>query len=195
MTCWIHSTNYPVPFWWKRMLQDTIYTRDLKCRWTQLRATTLSTANIFHIMDSINTYISTASTRHYQKFSIAGNLQTEVNTMKTWISARLAWMDAHMPGKCWDVNVQESSFENSLNVYPNPSSGEINIDFLLGSDKNVNMELFDAVGKKINISVENKFHSGNNSLKFDMRTYPSGIYLLKVKSDNSVLTKKIVKVE
>ena len=53
MTCWIHGTNFPVPFWWERMLQDTVYTRDLNCRWTQLRSTTLSTANIFNIITSV----------------------------------------------------------------------------------------------------------------------------------------------
>ena len=194
MSCWVNA-SYHVPFWWGRLLQDTNYTHDLKCRWLHLRATTLSDAHIFHIMDSIKTYINDASIRHFSRFTINTTLQVEVDSLKNWIIARLAWMDANMPGNCWDVSVPESSFENSFNVYPNPASDEVNVNFYLVTDKNLSLELFDAVGRKVKMIEENKFHSGNNSLKLDLKNNSAGIYFLKVKSENSIFTKKIVKTE
>ena len=116
LTCWIHGTNYPVPFWWKRLLEDSTYTRDMKCRWKQLRASTFSTANIYHIMDSVANYVSLASTSYYSQFSLTQNYQTEVNNLKTWIGNRLAWLDAHMPGNCWNTGV-DAEFQSESILY------------------------------------------------------------------------------
>lgn len=189
MTCWIHGANFPVPFWWERMLQDTVYARDLKCRWIQLRSTTLSTSHIFYLMDSITNYISNASTRHYQKFGIASTLQVEVDSLKDWITARLAWMDANMPGNCWNPGVDESAFENSFSVYPNPATGKFTVQ---SSEFNINMiEVYDIVGACIYQSTSQPA----NQSTINLSGLSEGIYFLKIKSENSVFTKKIIKAE
>lgn len=185
MTCWIHGTNFPVPFWWKRMLQDTVYARDLKCRWTQLRSTTLSNAHIFYLMDSISNYISTASTRHYTKFGIAGNLQVQVDSLKDWITARLAWLDANMPGNCWNAGVNESVFENSFSVYPNPSAdGEFTISNSISPA--YDLKIYNSLGWLI-------FQKNINSRSETISLYaPAGIYYLKAQDGNLSFAQKIL---
>jgi len=187
MTCWIHGADFPVPFWWERMLQDTVYTRDLKCRWQQLRSTTLSTANIFNVMDSIANYVSTASTRHYLQFGIVANYQYQVDSLKIWINNRLAWLDANMPGNCWNMNVTDESFENSFSVYPNPSSGMYNVQSTM---YNVKAEVTDLMGRKIQtINLE------RGTTNLNLSNQPEGVYFLKISSESSVFTKKIVRVK
>ncbi|MBK7816824.1 MAG: CotH kinase family protein [Sphingobacteriaceae bacterium] len=105
-TCWINSA-YHVPFWWGRLLQDSNYTKDLKCRWAQLRSTTLDTTHIFKIIDSIKTYVSDASVRHFLRFDINTNLQIQCDTLKWWLKKRLAWLDSKMPGLCTTIGLSE----------------------------------------------------------------------------------------
>lgn len=198
MTCWIHGSNYPVPFWWKRLLQDTTYTRDLKCRWIQLRTTTLSTANIYNIIDSIKNYISTASVRHYQKFGITTNFQTNVNDLKSWISARLAWLDANMPGNCWNMNVSDTSLENYFSVYPNPTQGKFQVSSLRAGQAGLKsqpsrVELYNTMGELIFSSTIRP--PDHWTITVDISNQPNGVYLLKVETENTVFTKKIVHAE
>ncbi len=187
MTCWIHGTNYPVPFWWERLLQDTAYANDLKCRWTQLRSTTFSTTHIFNVMDSLANYISTASTRHYTKFGIAGNLQTEVNNLKTWITARLAWLDANMPGTCWGASAGDvSAFENSIHIYPSPTNGEFSV--VGGGFRLEKVEVCDMLGNRIAHLTPNSQHC-----TMDISENAPGIYFLRISSGSSSVTKKIMR--
>lgn len=186
MTCWIHGSNYPVPFWWKQMLQDTTYTRDLKCRWIQLRSSTFSIANIFHIIDSIAGYISAASARHYQKFNITTNFQTNVNALKTWIAARLAWLDSNMPGNCWNLASDDIVHENSITVFPNPSNGKFTVR-LYPEARTAMAEVYDIHGKKY---ISSGFEKGTCLL--DISHAPEGIYLIRIASENRFFSKKII---
>jgi hypothetical protein len=185
MSCWIHGANYPVPFWWKRFLQDTVYTRDLKCRWMQLRATTFSNAHIFYLMDSIASYISTASTRHYQKFSIAGTLQNYEDSLKNWITARMAWLDANMPGNCWNMDVADVSLENSFSVYPNPTRGILNVSINRYEDAQV--ILYNMYGERI---YQHPCSSTYQTI--DLSSQPNGMYFIHILTKNEEISKKIL---
>lgn len=184
LTCWIHGTNYPVPFWWKRLLQDTTYTHDLKCRWTQLRSSTLSNAHIFHVIDSVRNYVSAASVRHYSQFNLAQNYQLEVDSLKMWIGKRMTWLDAHMPGNCWNTSTSDMNTDISFNIYPNPSSGS----FILQSRDFVmeKAEVYDMRGSLV-LQKQLKSKSG----VFEMKSAP-GIYYLKISSAEGIFTRKIV---
>lgn len=187
LTCWVNA-SFPVPFWWKRLLQDTVYTRDMKCRWTQLRSTVLSNANIYHIMDSVANYVSVASARHYSQFNLTLNYQTEVNNLKTWIGKRLVWMDANMPGNCWNTSVYEDySNMNFVQITPNPSSGKV----LLNSqnEKIFSVEVFDVFGRKVQ-----QVSSQNEISELDLTKQPAGVYFLQFKFKNGVVTSKMVKI-
>ena len=199
-TGWAYRTNcyltssYHIPFWWGKLLQDTNYTHDLKCRWLTLRNTVLDTAHIFKVIDSIKTYINVASVRHFSKYTIATNLKTETDTLKWWINKRLNWLDSNMPGNCptWSGIDEKIVFENSLNVYPNPTSGQLTIDFYLATEKNIKLELTDMYGRNVKQITTTQFHSGQNSMHLDLYNSSSGIYFLKVSGDEMMYTKKIV---
>jgi surface protein len=89
------------------------------------------------------------------------------------------------------VDTEIISFEEELQVYPNPSKGIFNIKL---STVNVQTDiyLFDTTGKLIvrkSISKENNSRDliriGNNNLS-------SGIYLVKIITNNKAVTKKVI---
>ena len=44
--------------------------------------------------------------------------------MQNWLTQRVAWLDANMPGNCADdviVGVEEQAPQMQINVYPNPA--------------------------------------------------------------------------
>ncbi len=192
MTCWLNS-SFHVPFWWGRLLQDSIYVRDLKCRWMQLRATVLDTAHIFHIMDSISTYIGPASVRHFNRYTINTSLKVETDSLKNWITARLKWMDTHMPGNCWNTEVNGlSSIENSLSIYPNPSNGKFQLS-VSGNEPRINyVTVNNMLGEEIfRLSVTDH----RLPITIDISGHLNGVYFMKCYSDSGSVSLKVVKTE
>ena len=128
-----------IPFWWHRMMQDTTYNNQLKCRWLELRTNILSTSNLMTRIDSIALLLNESQQRHYTYWPILGTYvwpnyfvgntyQEEVEYLKSWITERLNWMDVNMPGNSANCS---SSFadvvtvsEINYNSNPNDDAGD-----------------------------------------------------------------------
>jgi Secretion system C-terminal sorting domain/Pregnancy-associated plasma protein-A len=89
------------------------------------------------------------------------------------------------PG-CGTISVNEYLPENSFNLYPNPSNGNVVINSQINGIKNVTISLFDLLGNEIQVFE-------NNSFPFEMNLsdLPNGIYLIKFQSGNQSVTKKL----
>lgn len=192
MTCWVSSA--PVPFWWARMLQDSIYSRDLHCRWITWRNSVLDTNHIFHILDSISAYIAPAAARQYQNYSFGENFQNQVDSLKWWISHRIAWMDANMPGNCWNLGVNDPVVDEGVfSVYPNPATNEISVRFDFAESEKISFDLLDPLGKKIRSVSPANYSPGENKITIDMAQLPPGIYFVQISSGENSVVKKVVK--
>lgn len=74
---------------------------------------------------------------------------------------------------------------NSVSIYPNPSSDFVNIRY----DKEISrVSLYDLSGKKISTKILN-----SKSGKINISTLKAGIYLLKIEAAGKIITEKIVK--
>jgi len=102
------------PFWFERLLEDTIYVNKLKCRWEYLRMRSFHEDSIRNYIDSVTSYINDAQNRNFQRWNILGNYvwpnsyvgntyQDEVNFLKDWISNRILWMDNNLLGTCYEI--------------------------------------------------------------------------------------------
>lgn len=122
---------YQPPFWWGRLLQDTVYTGELKCRWTALRASTLSDAWFDSYLDSVANVLQEGQERNFSKWPILGRYvwpnpeypstyAGEIENVKDWIHRRLSWMDDNLPGNCRVVG--STDLKSSLfSIGPNPA--------------------------------------------------------------------------
>lgn len=79
-----------------------------------------------------------------------------------------------------------------LKVYPNPADNELTISFPLDAEGSVEISITDIAGRVIEIIDNNYRRPGNQIIKADAGKYNSGIYLLKVKTANSIDLAKVV---
>lgn len=80
-----------------------------------------------------------------------------------------------------------------LTIYPNPTNGNLNVNFFETESKNVTISLEDVTGKLLfqqNISID-KGYSNN---QFDLQNYLNGVYILKIidSDQNLIKTEKII---
>jgi hypothetical protein len=78
--------------------------------------------------------------------------------------------------------------ELNLNVYPNPAVEFVAVQLSNLSKKNVNVELYDMLGKLIQTTT---IYQGSTIAYFDTRALYQGQYLVKVIADENNITKKI----
>ena len=128
------------PFWWSRMLQDSVYANRVNCRWLELRATILDSTVLMNYIDSMSLALTLPAQRTYTKWPILGTYvwpnnfigQTyieEMEYLKSWTSSRLVWMDNNMFGTCSSLGTQPIT-ENPIRIFPNPGKEAIFIDGL-----------------------------------------------------------------
>lgn len=77
-------------------------------------------------------------------------------------------------------------------VYPNPASNVLNIDLLYGKVKYTRVEIYDMLGRLMIWHVTHITDAGEKA-QLDIRSMPSGLYILKVTTDVQSHTYKFVK--
>lgn len=195
-------------FWWARLLQDPAYTFDLRCRWEELRLTTLSLPALNNYVDSVAAYLNEAQGRHFQAWPILGvytwpnpgplatDYAGEIANMKSWMNSRITWLDANMPGVC-NVGINEKVLtDNNFKVFPNPFSESFTLSFYLPTAKDMTIELTDVTGRLVKKVQKKAYSEGENMIEIDAgNSLKNGIYFLRIASEGGYLVKKIVKVD
>ena len=104
--------SWQVPFWWQKLLSDTNYTNRMKCRWNNFRQTTLSNSHLNAVIDSITSTINESQAWNFNTWPILGTYvwpnpspypttyAGEIQNLKNWMTTRLQWLDANIPGHC-----------------------------------------------------------------------------------------------
>lgn len=167
------------PFWFNRMLQDSVFANNLNCRWSYLRTNLLSDENLTNYIDSLGSILVEPAERNYDRWPILGvyvwpnnfignTYQEELTYMKNWILARAAWMDANMFGTCSSLSVDSPNTE--LKIIPNPTQDFVTIS---GMSSESSLELRDFSGKIIRIIPIN--HSNTT---IDLSDLANGIYFI-----------------
>lgn len=87
-----------------------------------------------------------------------------------------------------NLSLNESELNNSLQVYPNPSTDEVTVNFT--GDFTTDFEL-SVIGLDGRIHYTSKMSSSIHYI--DLSQLPSGMYTLVLENENTVLTEKIVK--
>lgn len=83
--------------------------------------------------------------------------------------------------------------KNYVSVYPNPSGGELNVDFSNMMNPFKSIEVFDISGRKIFYSLPT-LAANQTTIQYDFSSLAKGEYFLKITTKESVLMKKWIKV-
>ncbi len=81
----------------------------------------------------------------------------------------------------------ENNFE-TIQLFPSPSTGIINLNAQVKNGKNYSYEIFNAIGEKL--VAESNLAAANNHRIINLTAQPSGIYFAKITSGEQVVVKK-----
>jgi subtilisin-like proprotein convertase family protein len=196
--------SWQVPTWWQRMMQDTNFVNQVRCRWEWLRTNTLISA-----VDSMAAEVAESQARHYITWPILGvyvwpnpsplaqTFAGEISNLKTWINMRASWLDANIPGNCVDLGIHEgNAIAAGLNAYPNPFNNSLNVNFRLLKNADVKIEIFNALGAKVK-ELELAGNAGFNETAIDLSggNVSAGVYIIRLTSGGSSVFTRVSKVE
>jgi len=98
---------------------------------------------------------------------------------------------SHILVKIKDVYENYSTIQNPktdlFNIYPNPSSGLVQINSELKSEK-LTFELFDINGRTINKQIVER----KDKIVINYTKYPKGLYYLKISTDQDSFSKTLI---
>jgi hypothetical protein len=186
------------------MLQDTTFQNELRCTYEDYRQTVLDTTTMFAYMDSLAAVVHNAQARHFQRWPLLGHngpdwelepipdtYEAELVTLKNWISERLEWLDANIPGVCIPTGISEANSSDMINCFPNPASSQITVAYSLPSAMDVSVRICNNLGSEVLSLPLKKESAGQHSLEIDTSMLDSGVYILKLEMGKDVVTRKI----
>ncbi|MEZ5198155.1 MAG: T9SS type A sorting domain-containing protein [Bacteroidales bacterium] len=104
-----------------------------------------------------------------------------------------------LPFNSWyeDVEEWESELNSSFQVYPNPFSDQIKMDFELKHKTHVSLRLYNLQGQEVISFLDQKLQQGDHHFNFDLGQTAQpplneGVYFCTLKTDQSVVSKKLV---
>jgi hypothetical protein len=81
--------------------------------------------------------------------------------------------------------------DQNFAVYPNPVQNQLNIDIQMENAENIQVELYDILGKKVaDLSPVNRSYN-DLTIRYDVGNLDKGLYFISVTDGNSRVTKKI----
>ena len=87
------------------------------------------------------------------------------------------------------VDIESLIAKSSFEVYPNPTSGLVNIKSLNQGFDITTIEIYDALGRRVFVNTDNY---GPYEYQLNMQSYPEGLYILRIKTGNYVVNKKLI---
>ncbi|MEN8810085.1 MAG: Omp28-related outer membrane protein [Flavobacteriales bacterium] len=86
------------------------------------------------------------------------------------------------------INENESS--TSLNIYPNPSNGMVNLEYISRNLGDITINIINTLGA--NVYTTNAVSNGSLNKSIDLSQMTKGIYFVNVVSENGTTTKKMI---
>lgn len=142
------------------------------------------------ITNLISTFVNAVNST----IEINGEEQISGETVLDFSSGSLIYQITSEEGisEDWTVNIQLTAavdfFNANLNIYPNPSDGIFSIDLTGFKSKNTVVIISDITGKKI---YRTDVSSGKTNINISNK--PTGIYIMNLYIDDTVISKKIIK--
>ncbi len=90
------------------------------------------------------------------------------------------------------ASVEENSLSNSVIISPNPSNGDIIVNFKNKENLNTKISLYNLNGQLITEILNENLQSGDSKINLDLSRYPKGMYYIKISNEKESINKKIV---
>lgn len=149
-----------------------------------------------HISDGVTT--SAGNTLITSSVNITVNFGTVTNSSKITVKANNGCGSGpsktfYLTPNCRVIGGNEENVNksNSFVVYPNPSHGEITLEYDAITEGNYQLEVLDVTGKIV-LEQQGDALQGNNSIHYDLSSIAKGIYLVRLQTPGKDFEQKIV---
>ena len=206
-----NTSTYLPPFWWEKLMTDTMFVTEVKCRYTELRSSVLDTATIFTFIDSVANYLNvteggnTAQGRNFVQWPIFGQIiinepgggptdyADEISRIKTFVKNRLAWLDGQWYTQACALGVKEllADDENSY-ISPNPTTGNFTSHLILNQPTQVGVNVRNMQGAVV-YSHDYKLGAGEHQLNHNIEQLPAALYIITIQQGDRSRNFKLLK--
>jgi hypothetical protein len=91
------------------------------------------------------------------------------------------------------VHVVEYAQEMGLTIYPNPAAGKTNVEFTMLQAGSYRLAIYDLKGAWVKDIAAGQAESNQFlSFQLDAKAYPVGVYLVRLTTDQEVVTKRLI---
>ena len=181
-------------FWWELLWEDLAFQHKAAVRYTELRQTIFSEEHIYSIIDSVADYLGPAVDRNFARWPLLGNYiwpnyyvfdtyEEEIDYLKSWTAQRLAWMDSDIL-----LSLDPSPIAAGFRLngpFPNPFNPSTVISYELPYDLNIEINIFNLLGRKVRSLLNETRPAGQGSTIWDGKTEnghlaSGGVYFISV---------------
>ena len=86
------------------------------------------------------------------------------------------------------TSTNELLLEKTVQIFPNPTRGNFQIQIDLPNPTAVTIDLYDVNGRLLQTTINKE----NTNTSIDISHYPKGIYLTKISAEDEVIVKRVV---
>ena len=190
------------PFWWSKLLGDTVYVNKLSSRWKELRRSVINTNYIYQQIDSVQAVLKEPLARNFQRYPLFGkyiwpngfvgaNMDQEIAYLKDWFPKRIAWIESkiQMLSPLILANGEEP-FLYDVNVFPNPGQEKLQVRYQMKLASKASVFIFDLSGQIRMEQTLGNFSPGEHTSTLDISQLSLGTYVL-VLSLGDVISKQV----
>lgn len=87
------------------------------------------------------------------------------------------------------VDMEEFIDDMNISMYPNPTRGIVNLHLGDLSHKDVEIHIYDLMGRKLNMEL---IESAHGEYQIYLKNNPDGMYIVRIKADGFVINKKLL---
>jgi len=203
---WLYDEHYRI-YWFRRMMNDRVFSNYLNCRWHELRATVFSSDRIFGYIDSLVIELKEPIAKNFKKWPVLGTYvwpnvfignthEEEITELKSWLKARLDWMDDHIPVECVTGIGAPDDVGGWVRVFPNPFIEGVRFE-AEGKYRIVQIKIFDKEGRMIENLMEGIDFNHGDRVEWkgrNRRDLHEGLYIAMIgMEDGRWIYKKLMK--
>ena len=90
------------------------------------------------------------------------------------------------------VQLNEPIYFNLGEAYPNPFNPSTSLDFSLMNDSYISLKVYNMQGREVAVLANGQYSSGAYKVTWEANDFSSGVYFVKMISDNFVDTQKLM---
>jgi hypothetical protein len=87
------------------------------------------------------------------------------------------------------TSIGDATFENSINIYPNPTSGKFDIELGIAAGTNTTVTIMNITGQLV--KQEAATDAVNGKISVDLSDAAAGVYFVQIQNDGQSAVKKV----